>query len=149
MRPRTSDGPRTRENRLPSVDMSNPVELPPASEGWLPATVAAYNAFRTSEAAKPIRPSEAHLATRYYDFLDQEARLWAQFVTKPDAKTLDLVHRLHRMILSLGREVGISPLARRNLGVPSTAKRVNRLAAFQKSNGQADPKAYMGAVEVA
>lgn len=132
-RPRTSDLKRASNDRLPGVDLSAPVELPATRATWQPATRAAYRAFKASEAAKSIRPAEAHLVTRYFDCVDREALLWAEFERSELPKTLDLIHRLHRMILSLGREVGISPLARRNLGVPAAAKPLSRLERFSRN----------------
>jgi hypothetical protein len=131
-RPRISAAARARFDRLPDVDLSGArIDLPAPRYAWATATKREYAAFCGSEAAKAVREAEAHLLMRYFDLVDREAKLWAEFERTSAAKTLALVHQCHRMMLSLGRELGIGGLSRRNLGVPAVAKPGSRLDAFR------------------
>lgn len=134
MRPRTSNAPRAAHDRLPPLDTAHPVALPTPRAGYLASTRDAYVSFARSEAAKAIRPAEFPLVTRWADSMDREQRLWAEFEQTPSKATLALVHTLHRMVISLAREIGASPLARRNLGTGSGAKPTSRIEAFRRQH---------------
>lgn len=93
-----------------------------------------WNHFCSSVAARAIRAAEVHLAVRYFDLVDTEARLWKQYeATTTPREARDVLvnaHQVHRMLLSLGREIGVSPLARRNLAITEASAKVSRLDAF-------------------
>ncbi len=140
--PRTSDARRAHRDRLPDVEISATAPRILVRSDWLASTQAVARAFAKSEPAKSIRPSEVHLVRRYFDCVDRETRLFDDFEADTDPKsaraTLVNVHTLHRMVLSLGREIGISPLARRNLGVPAENLPApgDRLADFNANRGE-------------
>jgi hypothetical protein len=139
-RPRVSDAPRSKFDRLPDLDTSaTRIDLPPPVYAWSAATKREYLSFCDSEAARAIRESETHLLTRYFSIVDKESRLWKQFEDTAEPKAardvLALVHQCHRMMLSLGRELAIGGLSRRNLGVAPVTKPLSRLAQFQSDGG--------------
>ncbi|MGA7911049.1 MAG: hypothetical protein WCC30_05825, partial [Candidatus Dormiibacterota bacterium] len=106
---------------------------PPASPEWTAATRRAYREFVASPAVFAIKPAEVPLVTRYFDMTSRIERLWDAFATAKGRDARDLllnVNTLQRLVLMLGREIGLSPLARRNLGVQSDPTPPNRLDMF-------------------
>ncbi len=103
-----------------------------------------YAAFCVSTAARSIREAEIHLVTRYFDVVDKESALWRDYeaTTNPRQahEVLQNAQVVHRMVISLGREIGVSPLSRRNLGVASTNIRPgSRLEAFRREGLNPEP----------
>ncbi len=150
-RPRTAPLDQAKWDRLPDIRPEiDPAALPPAREAWRAVTKREYAALAVSEAARTIRPAEVHLVTRYFDLTDKEIALWKQYeaaITPKDARdVLVNAHQVHRMILSLGREIGVSPLARRNLGVQAAAHQRlgSRLDAFRRGEDGPSPLEHYG-----
>jgi hypothetical protein len=151
-RPRTAPIDEAKWDRLPDVTVEkHATSLPPAREAWRSSTRRGYAAFATSEAAKSIRPAEVHLVVTYFDVVDRELAAWRQFdaATSPTAARGALVnaHQLHRIVVSLGREIGCSPLARRNLGVQidKHQRPGSRLEAFRRGEDGPAPTDFMTA----
>ena len=77
-------------------------------------------------------------ALRLYDYLDKLDRMWRSVPDDPREarESLLAVRTLQNLISALARELGVGPLARRNLGVLTEARPMSKLEAFNAEGVQ-------------